>query len=132
MDPVLKRGLKSPRGDFLKKFPFASMLKESKTLFKPNIDCEVVNKIFNKYISMKSCSFIHRWINDLSLRRWINDLSLCRWINNLSLRRWINDLSLCRGINDLSLRRWINDLSLRRWINNLSLSRWINNISLRR
>ena len=43
MDPVLKNGLKSPRGDFVQKFPFASMLKVSKTFFKPKTDCQVVS-----------------------------------------------------------------------------------------
>ena len=43
MDPASKSGLKSTRGDFVQKFPFASMLKVSKTLFKPKTDFQVVN-----------------------------------------------------------------------------------------
>jgi hypothetical protein len=42
MDPVSKSGLKSPRSDFVQKFPFASMLEVSKTFFKPDTDCQVV------------------------------------------------------------------------------------------
>ena len=42
MNPVLKSGLKSPRGEFFQKFPFASILKVSKMFFKLNTDCQVV------------------------------------------------------------------------------------------
>ena len=42
MDPVLKHVLNSPRGGFVQKFSFASMLKVSNTFFKPNTDCQVL------------------------------------------------------------------------------------------
>ena len=42
MDPVLKSGLKNPKGDFVQTIPIASMLKASKTFFKPDTDCQVV------------------------------------------------------------------------------------------
>ena len=46
-----KSDFKSPRGGFIQTFSFASMLKVSKTFFKPDTDCQVVKsyQFYNKF-----------------------------------------------------------------------------------